>query len=112
MNRYRFLKAIKIVFFVALFAALLGWIVMCLWNALLPALFGWRTIGFVQALGLLVLSRILFGGMRSPGGWGPPWRRHMHERWAQMTPEEREKLRTGMRGRCWGGEPSESSESK
>lgn len=108
MMKYRLLRAAKVIFFVALFAAVLGWIVMNLWNALLPALFGWRTIGFVQALGLLVLSRILFGGMRGPGfGWGSPWRRHMYERWAQMTPEEREKFRAGMRGRCWGAEPPE-----
>jgi hypothetical protein len=35
---------------------------MRLWNALLPELFGWRQVTFWQALGLLVLCRILFGG--------------------------------------------------
>lgn len=40
----------------------LGWLVMMLWNWVMPALFvGARTIDFAHALGLLVLSRILFG---------------------------------------------------
>jgi hypothetical protein len=35
---------------------------MHLWNWLLPPLFGWRQITFWQALGILALCRILFGG--------------------------------------------------
>ncbi len=74
--------------------------VMWLWNWLTPELFGWHRITFWQALGLLVLSKILFGGFR--GGWGyrGRWSRRMHERWEQMTPEEREKFRKGMQGWC------------
>ena len=55
----------------------------------------------VQAVGLLVLCRLLFGGLRGHGWHG---RAGMLERWEQMTPEERERLRTGLRGRCgpWG----------
>ena len=53
---------------IALFIFLGGWIVMHLWNWLLPPLFGWRMITFWQALGLLVLCRILFGGV-SGRGW-------------------------------------------
>lgn len=41
----------------------LGLLVMSLWNALLPAILGVKAIGFWQALGILVLSRILFGGL-------------------------------------------------
>jgi len=41
----------------------LGLVVMTLWNALLPAILGVKAIGFWQALGILVLSRILFGGL-------------------------------------------------
>jgi hypothetical protein len=85
-----------------------SWLVMSLWNALLPTLFGWRTIGFVQAGGLLILSRILFGGMRGPG-FGPPWRHHMHARWAQMSPEQRETFREGLRHRCRGTTPPEAN---
>ena len=79
-----------------------GEVVMHLWNWLLPALFGVRTINLWQALGLLVLSRILFG--RWGGG-------HDHskskwpsdEKWKKMTPEEREKFRADMRSRWCGG---------
>jgi len=51
----------------ALFLALGGEIVKLLWNALVPSIFGWRTIGFREALGLLVLCRILFGGFGLSG---------------------------------------------
>jgi hypothetical protein len=81
-------------------AAVLGFAVMSLWNWLAPAVFGWRTISFWQALGLLVLARILFGGFRGRPGDHFHWRRRMIERWEQMTPEEREKFRQGMVGRC------------
>jgi hypothetical protein len=52
---------------IALFAWIFGEVVMHLWNWLLPMLFGWRQISFWQALGLLILCRILFGGF---GGHG------------------------------------------
>ncbi|MGH8131811.1 MAG: hypothetical protein ACRETP_01040 [Steroidobacteraceae bacterium] len=78
------------------FLAVFGWVVMQLWNWLVPALFHGPTLRYWQAVGLLVLSRILFGGMRGHGGHGH-WRRRMrerwHERWEAMTPEERARLR-------------------
>src|SRR5664279_789684 len=52
---------------IALFIFLGGWLVMHLWNWLLPALFGWRLINFWQALAMLVLCRILFGGVSGRG---------------------------------------------
>jgi hypothetical protein len=76
-----------------------GWVVMQLWNWLTPALFGWRTITFWQALGLLALTRILVGGHGLRGGRG----RGCGRRWDGLTPEERDKLRQRMRER-WGGE--------
>ena len=92
------------------FIAIGGEIVLHLWNWLLPPLFGWRQITFWQALGLLALCRILFGGF----GWHGPVRsnvrRRMEERCENMTPEERERFRQGMRDR-WGFGPS-ASESK
>jgi uncharacterized membrane protein len=90
-----------------------GEVVMLLWNWLLPALFGWRQITFWQALGLLALCRILFGGFGLGGGGhrsNSRQRRRMAERWEHMTPEERERFRQGVRGR-WGFGPS-TSESK
>jgi hypothetical protein len=82
-----------------------SFVVMNLWNWLVPPIFGWHSINFWQALGLLVLSKILFGGFRGGPGRGMHWRHRMMERWQQMTPEEREKFREGMRERC-GGRPA------
>ena len=95
-----------------LFVFLFGEVVMHLWNWLLPALFGWRMITFWQGLGLLLLCRILFGSFGGHGPKGPGIRRRMDEKWERMTPEEREKFRHTIRGRCGGfGEPvSETKE--
>ena len=93
---------------VVLFIAFGGWVVMHLWNWLLPGLFGWRQITFWQALGMLVLCRILFGGISGRGMHRSYSGRRMAERWQRMTPEEREKFRQGMRGRCGGFEPPAS----
>jgi len=84
-----------------MFIAVGGEVVQHLWNWLLPALFGWRQISFWQALGLLALCRILFGGFGG-GSHRSKFRRRMAERREQMTPEEREKLRQSMRSRCSG----------
>jgi hypothetical protein len=93
---------------IALFIFIGGEVVMRLWNWLLPPLFGWHQIAFWQAVGILALCRILFGshGWRGPGRSN--FRRRMSERWEQMTPEEREKFRQGMRGRCGPFEPPTS----
>ena len=99
MKRRWILKGLAMVFFVALFLALVGYLVMTLWNWLIPGIFGAKPIDFVQAVGLLVLSRLLLGGFRG-FGHRMHWRHRMHERWARMTPEEREKFREGMRARC------------
>ena len=90
-----------------LFAFIGGEVVMRLWNWLLPALFGWRQISFWQALGLLALCRILFGGLGRHGSGRPNFRRRMRikERCGHMTPEERERFRQRMRER-WGFGPS------
>ncbi len=76
-----------------------GFVTMSLWNWLTPALFGLPAIHFGQALGLLVLTRILFGGFRAGGWLGGHWHQRMGERWQNMTPEQRESLRAGMSGR-------------
>jgi hypothetical protein len=80
----------------AAFIAIGGLIVMYLWNWLLPALFGWHMIGFWQALGVLVLCRILFGGFGG-GMHGRKRGRRIADRWSDMTPEEREQFRQGWR---------------
>jgi len=93
-------RVLRVALFATVAAAVFGEVVTQLWNSLMPGLFGWHTIGFWQAIGLLVLSRIFFGGFRGRPGFGSHWKRRMMERWEQMTPEQRDKLRQGMRGRC------------
>jgi hypothetical protein len=84
-------------FFVAAVAAMSA-VVMLLWYAVVPGIFATAPqIDYLHALGLLVLSRILFGGFRGHGGWHGRMHghRHGHERWAKwqaMTPEEREQF--------------------
>src|SRR5207248_5383625 len=97
MRRHRFLRVLKIALFATLAVTVVSFLVMSLWNVLMPGIFAVRAISFWQALGLLVLSKILFGGFRPYTGAGSRWRRRMMERWEQMTPEEREKFKQGMR---------------
>jgi hypothetical protein len=90
------------------FIAIGGEVVLSLWNWLLPGLFGWPQISFWQALGLLALCRILFGGFGGRG-FRSSFRRRMAERWERMTPEERERFRQA-RARCGGfGAPTGGS---
>jgi hypothetical protein len=95
---------------VLLFVALGGGIVELLWNGLLPGLFDWPRITFWQALGLLVLSRVLFGGLGLHSSAGSRLRRRMQERWEFMTPEERERFRQRLRERWGFGPPAGESQ--
>ena len=98
-----------------IFAWIGGSVVMLLWNWLAPSLFGLRTITFWQALGLLALCRILFGGCGVGGGVRSNVRRRMRERmderWEQMTPEERERFRHGLHDRGGRTTPLDSTPS-
>ena len=96
---------------ILLFIAIGGELVLQLWNWLLPPLFGWRQITFWQALGILLLCRILFGGLGLHGSSRSNFRRRMEERCAHMTPEERERFRQRLRERFgFGPSPSQSKE--
>ena len=101
MKRHRFLTALKVALIAVVACAVFGFLVQGLWNWLMPGIFGLHLISFWQGLGLFVLAKILFGGFRGRPGWsGGHWRKHMKERWESMTPEERERFRQGMKGRC------------
>ena len=45
-----------------LFALMFGWLVMLLWNKLLPSIFNITSITYWQAVGLVILTKLLFGG--------------------------------------------------
>lgn len=81
---------------------LFSFIVMSLWNNILAIVLHISTITFWQALGILILAKILFGGFR--GGWRGYHhgyqKKQMFEKWQNMTPEEREKFRQEWESRC------------
>ena len=107
---------LKIPLFIAVAVFFVGWIVMLLWNALVPAIFGGPAIGYWQAVGLLVLSKILFHGF---GGRRPYrqhwkqdryWKQRFAERMASMSPEERMKCRERWRQRGFFREEEQAGE--
>jgi len=92
-------RAIFIPIAIAAGVFIFGTVVMFLWNSILPAVFGVATITFWQALGILVLSKILFGGFGRGHGHshsGHSWKGHH----MNLTSEDREKMREEWKNRC------------
>ena len=86
--KYQWMRWMKGFVLVAL--AVLAAAVMMLWNWVMPALFqGIQVIDYWHALGLLVLCRILFGGLRGHGGWHGHRHWHKWQKLQEMSPEER-----------------------
>jgi hypothetical protein len=83
---------VMVLVFVPLFLFVMGQVVLHLWNWLAPNLLGLHPITFWQAIGVLVLCRILFGGFGHGGPRRSHWRHRMHERFDRMKPEEREEM--------------------
>ena len=107
MNRTFWLtKALKFVFFAALFVVAAVFVTMSLWNWLMPLIFHLPVLSFWQTLGLVVLSRILTGGFGRGGrgfqARGRAWKRQIEQRLETFSPAEREKFRQQMRSRCAG----------
>jgi len=100
MRTFRPARALKIVVLVAAAIAVAGLIAMALWNWLLPPLFGWHRLTFVQAVGLMVLCRLFFGGFR--GAHRP----FTQGKFRALSPEERERFREEMRARWGRGGPA------
>lgn len=118
-HRLRFLMPLAVLAFVALLTA----VVRALWNGVLVEVLAVRIITYWQALGLLLLAKILFGGWPGGGGrFGGGWReRMMAKRWESLDPAQREKMREQMRRRfgdwphppgCEGGPEKPGAEAK
>ena len=76
-------------------------IVMWLWNLLLPEIIGVKSISFWQAMGILILSKILFGGFHfGKGKFGNFKEKMMQRKMSGMTDEEKEKFKEIWRKRC------------
>lgn len=80
-------------------------IVMWLWNCILPEILGVKIINYYQAMGILLLSKILFGGFNGKFGQGmhDMKERHMQNRMEGMTPEEKEKFKEVWKQKCSSG---------
>ena len=102
MTTWWAVRILKGLFIGAVIGLVVGFVVMGLWNALIPELFHGPVITFWQAVGLLVLSHILFRGPGARfGGWRHDrWRKKFEAKLAAMTPEEREKFRSQWHHRC------------
>jgi ABC-type multidrug transport system fused ATPase/permease subunit len=82
--------------------AVFGVAVMLLWNALIPQIFGLMPLDYLQAAGLLILARILFGGLGGgfrdhARGWGAMRGGHhrnnkLREKWMNMSANERKEF--------------------
>ena len=96
MKNDRIVRAVEITVVLVIIVAGFAPSVQHLWNWLMPSIFGLRLITFWEALGLLGLSWLLFGGFR---GWGilTTGRREDRDR---LTPEQRAMLREALQKRC------------
>jgi hypothetical protein len=95
--KFRFMGIFTMLVTCAIFAV----VVMLLWNALLPQIFALPQISYLQAAGLLILARLLFGGIggdlrghaghRGARRGGHPFRHDnkLREKWMSMSEEER-----------------------
>lgn len=113
MKRFWIARVAKFAIIAVIVLGLLSLAAMYLWNWLVPTLFAGPTITYLQTLGLLVLSRLLLGGLRPRGPFGHghhghwhrshwhqghgPWGHRMHKQWSRMTREERQAMRQKMR---------------
>jgi Ca2+/H+ antiporter, TMEM165/GDT1 family len=97
---FRPIKVLIIIVCAAALMVLFGFIVMWLWNAILPEVLGVRMITFWQALGMLVLSKILFSGFGGGHHKRQAFKERMREKLQHMTPEEREKFKQDWKDRC------------
>ena len=98
-------KLFLIPFGVAALLAAISYVVMQLWNCLLPDILHVSAINYWQAMGIFVLCKILFGFGKGGGG-GAPWMRRkqmMAERFKGMSEEDRNSFKEQWQKRCnWG----------
>ena len=104
MKKHRGFRIVAMIFIGISIVALLGLAVMYLWNWLIPEIFtGGPVITYWQALGLMVLAKILFGGFKPHSHPGPfssdkkdYWKNKLSEKWNCMDPERKKKIRDHM----------------
>lgn len=109
MKRKKGFRIIAMICIAVGIAALLALLVMLLWNWLIPTIFvGGPVITYWQALGLMILAKILFGGFKPPPHARcstdnkDQWKEKMRERMNQMDPEKKKKFFNRMHAKFHG----------
>jgi len=101
---------VLIIVFVPLAIAAVGFITMSLWNWLVPDLFHGPVITFWQALGLLLLTKILFWKFTKHQHGGSHWRPYWKEKWNTMSAEEKDRFKQKMKEKWCGWGESKSDQ--
>ncbi len=96
MRKFKF-AGLRFVFWGILGGTILGFAISALWNALMPFIFGLPAINFWQALGLFLLSRLLFG--RGGHGFSRRHKSRFVRGWKNLTPDQRQRFRSAMEAR-------------
>jgi hypothetical protein len=104
-RKFWLLRGLRFFLFAALFVTAAVFLTQALWNWLMPDLFRLPAISLAQTFGLLLLSRILFGGLRGgySGSWAQrrkAWQKRLASHIDDLGPEAREKFRQQMQNRC------------
>jgi Ca2+/H+ antiporter, TMEM165/GDT1 family len=104
MKRSRFPRFLLFLLFIFAVIVPLGFIIMALWNNILAVIIPVTMINFWQALGIFLLSRILFGGFPGKPGWvGHGRRRHemaeMRNKWFNLSQEEKTQFKQDLQNR-------------
>ena len=109
-KRFHPAKALFFMTMIAAFILGMGWIVMVLWNWIVPDITNFKPLSYWQAVGLFVLFKILFGGFRPRKNWerrrrvkdkiGNKWNSKMKEKWMGMSEEERAEFKGKWRDWC------------
>ncbi len=91
-----FLMALKFITGLVLYFMVIAWVIMKIWNGLVPGITGWQMLSYYQALVLLVLVRLMTGLKIMGGGY---MKNHFKQRWTGMSEEEREAMREKFRAK-------------
>ena len=117
MKKHKGFRIVALIFIGTAIVGLVAFVVMLLWNWLIPSIFaGGPMITFWQALGLLVLSKILFGGFKPHHP--PPfmrdkkeyWKKKIREKWNCMDDDKKNKIKDHMFSRFHDVKPEEGPE--
>lgn len=117
MKKRRWIRGPFFIIKLVLILLLTSLALMWLWNWLVPDLFHGPVVTYWQAIGVLLLSKVMFGGLgrgyrgrhrdHYPGGM---WRKDFRGKLEKMTPEEREKFRRSCRGSYYGWDKNPDEE--